>query len=173
MLLMVSTGLFHSALLLVPQTRASATQFNMTVILANSTTSLHWSPTCSTGNLSCALVEPPPGWISLALQDCQGKTQISQDLLWLVFTVTVMDALLLQCYLSVFQLDEDLYGKAGQHDAAPVCPDQRDTMVLRGRVVAVECGVAELELELDNNDFALPLPPGCSTSCRAQSTFFR
>ena len=72
MLLMVSTGLFHSALLLVPQTRASATQFNMTAILANSTTSLRWS-SCSTGNLSCALVELPPGWISLALQDCQGK----------------------------------------------------------------------------------------------------
>ena len=92
MVLMLCTGLFHSALLLVPQTLATATQFNMTAILTNNTASLQWLP-CTTGNLTCALVEPLPGLISLALQECQGKTQISQDLLWLVFAVTVLDAL--------------------------------------------------------------------------------
>ena len=72
MLMMVCTGVFHSALLLVPHTVVTATQPNMTARLQGGAASLHWTAcTPELGNTSCALQEVGPGRVSLTLTNCK------------------------------------------------------------------------------------------------------
>ena len=76
MLMMVCTGVFHSALLLVPHTVVTANQPNMTARLQGGAASLHWTACTpdqedSSGHTSCALQEVGPGRLSLTLTNCK------------------------------------------------------------------------------------------------------